>query len=236
MQLFIFLAKVAAESLRRGANTLIDWAQRGDRELVDAIVGGDHQAFSWLVKKHWGSMVRVATSLLRNEQVAQEVVQETWETVFKEISKFRGEAALKNWVFKILVNRAKRVGQREARTIAFSSLSVKSDSEDRRDLTDEFTSKGKWKSPVHGWRMIDPQNEAINREGLRILERALNHLPESQKVVVTMRDLEGLDAAETCEMLDISEGNQRVLLHRGRTALRLALEAAEQEPMDRELA
>jgi RNA polymerase sigma-70 factor (ECF subfamily) len=227
--LFTILLHMAEEGVRAGARAVRDWADRTERELVEALTHGDQGAFSWVVHKYWKSMHRVASGMLRSENVAAEVVQETWEAVFKEIGGFRGEASLRNWIFRILVNRARRVGKKEARSIPFSDLVRRDAEDDRRDPIDEFTGLGRWKSPVHGWRLIDPQNEAMNRQGVEILNRELENLPETQRVVVTMRDVEGLESKEVCSMLEISEANQRVLLHRGRTALRRALEAAEAE-------
>lgn len=225
--LLTILLHMAEAGVRAGARTVAGWAERTERELVEALVNGDQGAFSWVVRKYWKSMHRVASGMLRSETVAAEVVQETWEAVFKEIGGFRGEASLRNWIFRILVNRARRVGKKEARSIPFSDLVRREAEADRRDPVDEFTFIGRWRSPVHGWRLIDPQNEAMNRQGLEILARELEKLPETQRVVVTLRDVEGLESKEVCEMLQISEANQRVLLHRGRTALRRGLEAAE---------
>jgi len=225
--LLMFLFAVVGEGVRAGSRALSGWAGRTEQELVAALIEGDQQAFAWIVRQYWKSMHRVASGLLRSENVAAEVVQETWEAVFKEIRGFRGEASLRNWIFRILVNRAKRVGQKEARSIPFSDRARRDSEDDRRDPVDEFTGMGRWRSPVHGWRLIDPQNEAMNRQGLELLSRELSKLPETQRVVVTMRDVEGLESKEVCELLEISEANQRVLLHRGRTALRRALEAEE---------
>jgi RNA polymerase sigma-70 factor (ECF subfamily) len=226
MLLTLFFGMVG-DGVRAGAKAAAGWAGRPEKELVKALLDGDQEAFSWIVRKYWKSMHRVASGLLRSENVAAEVVQETWEAVFKEIGGFRGEASLRNWIFRILVNRARRVGKKEARSIPFSDL-VRRDAEgERRDPVDEFTRLGRWRSPVHGWRLIDPHDEAANRQGLEFLAQELEKLPETQRVVVTMRDVEGLDSREVCEMLEISEANQRVLLHRGRTALRRALEAHE---------
>lgn len=195
--------------------------------LVEALVRGEEEAFLWLVHRYWPSMKRVAGGLLRSDNVAEEVVQETFEAVFKEIARFRGESSLRTWMFRILVNRARRVGKREARSIPFSGLGRQRE-EPRRDAPeDEFTSRGHWSSPVHGWRMVDPQSEAISRQGVQLLAEHLEDLPERQRTIVTLRDVEGLSSKEVCKMLDISEGNQRVLLHRGRTALRRALESDE---------
>jgi RNA polymerase sigma-70 factor (ECF subfamily) len=229
MRLFTRLLQRIEDGVRSGARAVADWADRTEQELLRALMAGEPGAGEWLVKKHWRGMQRVARGLLRSEAVAMEVVQETWEAVFRGLPGFRGEASLRGWIYTILVNRARRVGRQEARQVPFSDL-ARQDAEGReRDPLDEFTRFGGWKSPVHGWRLLDPGDEAMTRQGLSIIAATLETLPETQAVVVTMRDVEGLDSKDVCGLLGISEANQRVLLHRGRTRLRLALEAAEGE-------
>ena len=101
-----------------GSRLAVDWADRAQQDLVKALLAKDEQAFSWFVKKNWPGMMRVARSILGNESLAAEVVQETWETVLKELGKFRGESSINTWMFRILINRAKRVGARESRRLA----------------------------------------------------------------------------------------------------------------------
>ncbi|MCU0663194.1 MAG: sigma-70 family RNA polymerase sigma factor [Myxococcota bacterium] len=227
------LIRILLAAFEQGVHTVAkavrDWSQRPDSELVTALRQGDTHAFNYLVRKHAASMRRVAIGLLRDDAVTAEVVQETWETVLRELSRFRGEAALSTWIYRILINRAKRVGKREGRSIPFSSLARDAEQEDRPDIVDEFTWYGRWSSPVHGWRVLDQENESSNRQISDLVKQVLETIPESQRVVVTLRDVEGLDSNEVCQMLGISEGNQRVLLHRGRTRIRLQLEAKEKE-------
>jgi RNA polymerase sigma-70 factor (ECF subfamily) len=213
-----------------GGRVAIDWAHQTQQDLIKALLEKDEQAFSWLVRKNWPGMMRVARSILGSETLAAEVVQETWETVLKELNKFRGESTINTWMYRILINRAKRVGAKESRSFPFSSLKKAGDDRRVEHDADEFTSNGRWRSPVHGWRSIDPQLEAMNREGLEILSRGMEDLPETQRTVVLLRDVEGLDGSEVSDMLGISIGNQRILLHRGRSALRRLLEAAEALP------
>lgn len=215
------------QGVRTVATVALDWSKRPDSELVSALRQGDAEAFAYLVRKHGASMRRVALGLLRDEAVTAEVVQETWETVLRELSRFRGEAALSTWIYRILINRAKRVGKREGRSLPFSSLTRDSEQADSNDVVDEFTWYGRWSSPVHGWRILDQEAQTAAHESVALIKIALGSLPESQRVVVTMRDVEGMDSDEVCQLLGISEGNQRVLLHRGRTRVRLQLEAME---------
>ncbi len=211
----------------QATNKVVDWAEAQQQELIGAILDGNELAFNWLVRKHFGGMMRVAQGILGSESLAQEVVQETWEAVFKGLATFRGESSLSTWIFRIMVNRARRIGKKEARSIPFSGLRKEGASEERGQPEDEFTAKGRWSSPVHGWHSYDPQQEAMTREGLALLKKGLEQLPKSQRVVVALRDVEGLDADEVCDMLSLSPTNQRQLLHRGRTGLRRMLEAAE---------
>jgi len=217
-------ATTIAGSIRAPA---ADWSGRDQAALVDALVAGNEGAFHWLVRQHGSAMMRVATSILGNRSLASEVVQETWETVLKEISRFRRESSLSTWIYRIMVNRARRVGIKESRSIPLSAFRAREDGNGSVGDADEFAANGQWKSPVHGWRMIDPQTEAINKEGMAILAKGLEQLPERQRIIVTLRDVEGLGSKEVCEMLHITEANQRLLLHRGRTRLRQMLEAAE---------
>jgi RNA polymerase sigma-70 factor (ECF subfamily) len=213
-----------------GGRLAVDWAQQTQRDLIKALLGKDERAFSWFVRKNWPGMMRVARSILGSETLAAEVVQETWETVLKELGKFRGESTINTWMFRILINRAKRVGKRESRSLPFSSLRKAGDDRRVEHDADEFMSNGRWRSPVHGWRSIDPQLEVMNRQALEILSRGMETLSENQRTVVLLRDVEGLNGNEVSDMLGISIGNQRILLHRGRSVLRRLLEAAEAMP------
>lgn len=202
-------------------------AVKDDKALVEALLAGDEKAFTALVRQHHANMRRVARSFVRSDEVAREVVQETWAAVLKGLEGFRGEASLKTWIFRILTNKARRVAKREARTIAFSSLRSDTAEDTDADMADRFRPDGGWESRVHAWRLVDPESKSINRQGVSILAEALEHLPDAQRAVVTMRDVEGLSSEEICDILDITPVNQRVLLHRGRTRLRKALEEAE---------
>jgi RNA polymerase sigma-70 factor, ECF subfamily len=198
-----------------------------DRALVQALLGGDEAAFTSLVAQHHANMARVARSFVRNEEVARDVVQETWAAVLQGLPGFRGESSLKTWIFRILANKARRTARREARSVPFSDLRGDTGEESDAETADRFRPDGGWESSVHAWRSTDPESRSIDRQGVAILVKALDHLPDAQRAVVTMRDVEGLSSEEICEVLDITPANQRVLLHRGRSRLRRALEAAE---------
>jgi len=164
--------------------------------------------------------------------VAEEVVQDTFESVFKEIGGFRGEASLKTWTYRILVNRARRVGKRESRTLAFSDISRARDGNPQSPIEEHLVAQSLG-DPVHARPAADPQTEAINRQRLRILAEGLRGLPARQAEIVVLRDMEGRRSREVTELLDISTGNQRVLLHRGRTALRAVMAQRDEITPDR---
>jgi len=221
--MWLSILALFADITSRAAN----FAPRSEQELIHAVLQGSQKAASELVRKHWGGMMRVATYWVGSESIASEVVQEAWEAVFRSLRDFRGDSTLSTWIFRILVNKARRIGKRESRSVSFSELGGRNGAESQIRFEEEFTARGHWQSPVHGWRMYDPQQDAINREGIEYLSRWLEDLPRNQRLVITMRDVQGLKSEEICEILDISASNQRQLLHRARTYLRRMLEKEE---------
>lgn len=193
-----------------------------DRERVQRILAGEESAFAELVDEYHGAMVRLAHAYVPSSSVASEVVQETWMAVLKGLSGFEGRSALKTWIFRILINRAKTRGVREGRTIPFAAM----ETEDGEPAVDpaRFTRRGGWSDAPPTWEVDTPEALLERREAMDALSEALENLPPQQKLVVTLRDVEGWDSKDVCNALDISETNQRVLLHRGRTKLRRLLE------------
>ena len=199
-----------------------------EAELIDRLRGGDEAAFTWLVDTYSPSLKRLALAFVSIDAVAEEVVQETWLAVLTGIGRFEGRSSVKTWLFKILTNRAKTRGAREKRTVRFSEL----EPEDRdgpavspeRFLPPDHPSfPGHWSTPPHSWSAVAEQ-AAVQHETMEVLRRGLLSLPRSQRVVVTLRDVHGWPAHEVCAALELSEANQRVLLHRGRSRLRSILE------------
>lgn len=188
--------------------------------LLERLRAGDEEAFVTLVSRHHASMLRLASSFVPSHAVAEEVVQETWLGVVRGLERFEGRSSFKTWLFRILVNRARSAGTRERRTVP-----VGSGSEPAVDAS-RFGPDGRWASPPAPWAdEIDDRLEAAELAGkLRI---AFSELPPRQRDVVGLRDVDGLTSREVCEVLDITEGHQRVLLHRGRSRLRQALETAQ---------
>ena len=197
-----------------------------DGAVVAALRRGDEATFTDLVNAYSAGLLRLAQDFVRTRALAEEVVQETWLAVLGGIDRFEGRSSLKTWVYRILVNKAKTRGVRESRIVPFSALATGDDGpvvlEERfRGADDEWP--GHWASPPVALDTV-PEDRLLAREARGRIAEALEALPESQRVVVTLRDVAGWDSGEVCDVLGLSEGNQRVLLHRGRAKLRAALE------------
>jgi RNA polymerase sigma-70 factor, ECF subfamily len=195
--------------------------------LVDGLRAGDEAAFVELMRLYGPSMLRIAQLYVRSRAVAEDVVQDTWIAVFNGIGRFEGRSSLKTWLFRILTNTAKTKAVREARSVPFSALG--GDEEDGpaadpdRFLGPDERFPGHWSSPPASWGSA-PEERLLASESLAVIRAAIDRLPPAQALVITMRDVEGLDSEEVRNVLDISETNQRVLLHRARTKVRRALE------------
>lgn len=190
-----------------------------DAELVAAIKRGDEAAFAELVDAYSPGLMRMAAMFVRDREVVGEVVQDTWLAVLRGINRFEGRSSLKTWIYRILINTAKTRGQREARSTPFSAaVSADEPSVD----PDRFLESGGWRLGPADWQT--PEEELVQGETRDEILRAIEELPANQRAVITMRDVEGFDAAETAESLGLSQGNQRVLLHRARSRVRSALE------------
>lgn len=199
-------------------------ASADDLALVSRLLAGDEAAFTQVVERYHGPLIRFALLFVANREVAEEVVQDTWVAVLNGLSSFQGRSALKSWIFSIVANRAKTRAVREKRTITFSELSSPDVNDEPAVDPDRFTATGSWASPPGRWDRDTPERLLLRQEALAVVTAALAELPPSQRAVVTLRDIDGLDAAEVCNVLEISETNQRVLLHRGRSKIRWALE------------
>jgi RNA polymerase sigma-70 factor (ECF subfamily) len=174
------------------------------------------------MRRYQRSMLRVAMTHVRRRDVAQEVVQETWLSILRGISRFERRSSLKSWMFRILTNRAKSRGIRERRTVPVSALGSAGD-EPVSELG-SLGSGGLWLRPRQDWR-DSPEHAVVRTEVAADVEAALSSLPERQREVVRLRDVQGLTSAEVCTRLQISQANQRVLLHRGRARARELLGA-----------
>lgn len=200
-----------------------------DVALVEQLLDGDEAAFANLVEQYHSRLLRLARLFVADRASAEEVVQDTWLAVLTGLRSFGGRSSLKTWMFSILTNKAKTRGWRERRTVPFSSLLDGNAGE--QPAVDQpavdparFTARGIWAAPPDRWGDDTPENVLLRQEARGHIEDAIAALPPAQRAVVTLRDVEGLDSAEVCHMLDLSEVNQRVLLHRGRSKLRTTLE------------
>ncbi len=188
----------------------------GDASLLRRLRDGDEQAFTALVERYQSSMMRLALSFVSSQAVAEEVVQDTWLAVLNGLGRFEERSSLRTWLFTILVNRARTTGVREARSVPVPDAGPAVDAS-------RFGPSGGWASPPEHW--IEEAEDRIDAVKLsELLRSGLDGLPDRQREVVLLRDVEGLSGSEVCDVLAISEANQRVLLHRGRSKLRQALE------------
>ena len=187
-----------------------------DASLLRRLRGGDEQAFADLVARHNSSMLRLALSFVPSRAVAEEVVQDTWLAMLRGLDRFEERSSLRTWLFTILVNRARTTGVREARSVPVADAGPAVDAS-------RFGPSGAWAVPPEHW-IEEAENRIVAAKLAGLLRVAMDQLPARQREVVLLRDVEGLTSAEVCEVLTISEANQRVLLHRGRSKLRQALE------------
>lgn len=198
-----------------------------ERELVEALRGRDEAVFARLVDELSPALLRVAKEYVRDDQVAREAVQETWLGVIKGIDRFEGRSTVKTWVFRILMNIARTRGKAEARSAPFSALATGPEDEpaldpDRFKPDDAERAPNHWAVKPQVWRT--PEEQLLDGESRQVILDAIDRLPPQQRTVITLRDVEGWDAEETRNALEISETNQRVLLHRARSKVRAALE------------
>jgi RNA polymerase sigma-70 factor (ECF subfamily) len=195
-------------------------------ELLDRLRAGDERAFEALVERCYPTMIAVALHHVRTRAVAEEVVQEAWLGVLKGLDRFEGRSSLKTWILRIVVNTAKTRGAREARAVPYSSLAAQGeepavDPERFRGPDDPFP--GHWRAYPGDWHRL-PDEALTQGETLKVVIGAIEALPPAQRTVIALRDIQGCDPEEVCALLDVSEGNQRVLLHRARSKVRAALE------------
>ena len=194
-----------------------------DAELVIRLRAGDESAFVELVERYQTSLLRLAQSFVPNRAVAEEVVQDVWLGVVRGIERFEGRSSLKTWLFRIMVNRARSTGVRERR-----ETPVDPSTTEPAVPPERFTATGAWAQPPTAWA-DDADDRMVAKELVERVSACLDQLPDAQRRVVVMRDFEGLAPADVCAVLGISEANQRVLLHRGRSRIRGMLETARGE-------
>jgi RNA polymerase sigma-70 factor (ECF subfamily) len=200
-----------------------------ESSLLTALRNGDETAFVELVERYHGPLKRLARTFGATDSVAEEIVQETWLAALRGLERFEERSSLKTWLFRILTYQARDRAVREKRSVPFSSLARDSEAGDVGSVVDPDRFQGAdgswpehWATPPRPWSQ--PHERLAAMEAREQIRQALATLPPRQQLVVALRDADGLTSAEVCEILDISEANQRVLLHRGRAAIRNALE------------
>jgi RNA polymerase sigma-70 factor (ECF subfamily) len=192
-----------------------------ERALVAALRRGDEAVFAALVDRHHVGLVRVAERFVSGRAVAEEVAQEAWLGFLTGLDRFEGRSSIRTWLYRIVVNIARTRGTRDARVLPFASVGSTDDDGTTVDA-DRFVD-GHWGSPVRPWDLA-ADTLTITGEAQERIRAAIDRLPAVQRQVITLRDVEGLESDEVCDLLDITPGNQRVLLHRARAAVRGALE------------
>ena len=203
-------------------------ASEEDVRLVEALRSGNESAFVSLIDMYHSSMLRLAMIFVTSQAVAEEVVQETWIGVLHGLDRFEGRSSLKTWIFRILANRAKTRAQREGRSVPFSSLPEFTNEllepaiEPERFQGPDQRWPGQWVSFPRSWDEI-PEERILSQETMTRIQEAIDTLPPGQREVITLRDIEGCTSDEACNLLGVSEVNQRVLLHRARCKVRRAL-------------
>jgi RNA polymerase sigma-70 factor (ECF subfamily) len=200
-----------------------------EAKLVEALRRGEEGAFAELISRYSSPLLRVAMTYTGSRAVAEEVVQETWLGVLHGLDRFEGRSSLKTWIFKILTNIAATRAARERRSVPFSALAAREveDGEpsvdpDRFFPPDHDRWPGHWALGPTRWET--PEAGLLGAEVREVMLREIHRLPQAQRTVISLRDIEGWSAEEVCDALEVSEGNQRVLLHRARSKVRAALE------------
>jgi len=195
-----------------------------EHALVDALLAGNESAFIKVVRELHGPLQRMAQVWVPSAASAEELVQETWMAVLTGLASFERRARFRSWVFQILINKAKTRAVRDHRSVPFSALVGEDEDPDGPALDpSRFDASGHWTKPPVDWSGAEAR--LGDKQLVALVQKAIERLPDAQRAVVTLRDVEGMDADEVCRTLGITDTHQRVLLHRARTRLRAELEA-----------
>jgi RNA polymerase sigma-70 factor (ECF subfamily) len=200
-----------------------------EQNLLERLRRGDEEAFEQVVDLYGPGLRRLAQAYVP-ESLADEVVQETWLGFLQSLDRFEGRSSLKTWIYRILINTAKKRRARESRSVPFSSLGAETDADQSLVEPDRFLPPdhpqwpGHWAAPPESWRNI-PESTLLSKEVLDVIEMALAGLPPAQRRALILRDIEGFSGEEVRNLLGVTGTNQRVLLHRARSAVRRVLEA-----------
>lgn len=193
-------------------------SEHDDAVLLPRLIEGDPTALDRLFRRHNAAMIRFATGIVQTRPSAEEVVQDTWVAVLNRIDLFEGRSSLASWIYSILINKARSRARRDGRTVSFDDIG------ESGSLADAFNGSGHWRSMPEFWENLTPERHIEGKSVLQHVEGIIETLPPAQRAVLILRGQQELDPAEVCALLDISEGNMRVLLHRARVTVRNALD------------
>lgn len=201
-----------------------------ENQLLARLRKGDEVAFDELVNHHHGALIRMAMGHVADREVAEEVVQDTWMAVIEGLNRFEGRSSLRTWIFGILIHKAKDRGVREKRHTTFSAFESCDDDHEETIDPSRFHQSGEWAGhwafPPQPWDDQTPEKLLASRQAVEAMQRAIEALPTTLREVLILRDVEGVDAKEVCELLSITETNLYVRLHRARERVRVAVEKA----------
>jgi len=196
-----------------------------EEELLARLRSGDREGFATLVGDMQGRLLALARTFTSSSSLAEDIVQETWLAVIRGLRGFEGRSSLRTWIFSILVHRAKTLASRDARNRRIVMRANGSEDSSDSEWEPGRGRRGLWEEAPKPWVTADPAELVQSLEVLAIARNAVESLPEAQRQVVILRDVEDVPPTEICNILGISETNQRVLLHRGRARIRRALDA-----------
>jgi len=199
-----------------------------EQVLIDRLRQGEEAAFDRLVTKHHGALIRMARGFVADREIAEEVVQDTWMTVIQTLDRFEGRSSLRSWIFGILIHKAKDRGVREKRHTTFSALESLDDEGEEAVDPARFHRSGEWAGhwafPPQPWDGQTPEKLLASKQAIAAMQQAIDELPATLQTVLRLRDMEGVESAEVCDMLKITETNLYVRLHRARERVRQAVE------------
>jgi RNA polymerase sigma-70 factor (ECF subfamily) len=214
--------------IQRSQSARLSGLGKGEDALLARLKRGDEGAFDELVTKHHGTLIRMAMGYVADREVAEEVVQDTWMAVIESLNRFEGRSSLRTWICGILIHKAKDRGVREKRHTTFSAFESYDDDNDEAIDPSRFQQSGEWAGhwafPPQPWDDQTPETLLASKQAVDCMQRAIEALPATLKEVLILRDVEGVEAKEVCEMLNITETNLYVRLHRARERVRVAVE------------
>ena len=200
----------------------------GEVVLLARLRQGDEGAFAELVTRHHSALIRMAMGHVADREVAEEVVQDTWMAVIQGLDQFEGRSSLRTWIFGIMIHKAKDRGVREKRHTTFSSFESFNDENEEAIDPSRFHQSGEWAGhwafPPQPWDDQTPEKLLASQQAINVMNRAIEALPQTLKAVLILRDVEGVEAKEACDILKITETNLYVRLHRARERVRQAVE------------